>query len=208
MGVSPIACGAPAGKEPAFLLDMAPSVAARGKVHKALRRGETIPLDWALDGEGRSTDDPARALEGVMLPIGGPKGSALAIMMDVFSGVLSGSAYAGGVANPHDPSRPADVGHFLIAIKPDVFIDLEDFKTRMDHLYHRVTGSKRMEGVDRVYYPGEIEMLTKKERSRQGIPYSSTELGALDEEADKVGVHHLEHLKHPPPIMSQGISLT
>lgn len=90
MGVSPIACGAPGGKEKPFILDMAPSVAARGKIYKAKRRGEKIPLDWALDAEGRPTDDPGAALEGVMLPMGGPKGSALAIMMDVFSGVLSG----------------------------------------------------------------------------------------------------------------------
>lgn len=100
MGVSPIACGAPAGKERPFILDMAPSVAARGKVYKALRRGEKIPGDWALDKDGDATDDPKKALEGVMLPMGGPKGSALSIMMDVFSGVLSGSAFAGHVTNP------------------------------------------------------------------------------------------------------------
>ncbi|KAK5176518.1 hypothetical protein LTR16_011122, partial [Cryomyces antarcticus] len=103
MGVSPIACGAPAGRTKPFILDMAPSVAARGKIYKAKRRGEKIPVDWALDAEGRRTDDPAAALEGVMLPMGGPKGSALSIMMDVFSGVLSGSAFAGHVTNPYDP---------------------------------------------------------------------------------------------------------
>ena len=102
MGVSPIACGAPGGKEKPFILDMAPSIAARGKVYKALRRGENIPIDWALDAEGKPTDDPGKALKGVMLPMGGPKGSALAIMMDVFSGVLSGSAFAGGVINPYE----------------------------------------------------------------------------------------------------------
>ena len=90
VGVSPLACGAPGGEQRPFILDMAPSGAARGKIYKAKRRGEKIPLDWALDAEGRPTDDPSAALEGVMLPMGGPKGSALAIMMDVFSGVLSG----------------------------------------------------------------------------------------------------------------------
>lgn len=89
MGVSPIACGAPAGKTKPFILDMAPSVAARGKIYKAMRRGEKIPTDWALDAEGRPTDDPEAALGGVMLPMGGPKGSALAVMMDVFSGLAS-----------------------------------------------------------------------------------------------------------------------
>lgn len=100
MGVSPIACGAPGDKERPFILDMAPSIAARGKIYKALRRGEKIPSDWALDKDGHITDDPARALEGVMLPMEGPKGSALSIMMDVFSGVLSGSAFAGPCDEP------------------------------------------------------------------------------------------------------------
>jgi LDH2 family malate/lactate/ureidoglycolate dehydrogenase len=81
MGVSPIACGAP-GKDKPFILDMAPSVAARGKIYKAKRRGESIPQGWALDTEGKPTTDPAAALEGVMLPMGGPKGSALSIVSD------------------------------------------------------------------------------------------------------------------------------
>lgn len=122
MGVSPIACGAPAGDSKPFILDMAPSVAARGKIYKAKRRNEAIPIGWALNAEGKPTTDPEDALNGVMLPMGGPKGSALAIMMDVFSGVLSGSAYAGQVTNPYDPSKPADVGHFLVAIKPNLFM--------------------------------------------------------------------------------------
>ncbi|QIW96807.1 hypothetical protein AMS68_002325 [Peltaster fructicola] len=167
MGVSPIACGAPAGASPPFILDMAPSVAARGKIYKALRRGEQIPPGWALDAEGKETVDPAAALEGVMLPMGGPKGSALSIMMDVFSGVLSGSAFAGHVTNPYDPSRPADVGHFLVAIKPDLFMELEVFKERMDYLYQRVVQSEKADGIDRVYYPGEIEQLTE-ERGGKG----------------------------------------
>ena len=187
MGVSPIACGAPGGETPDFILDMAPSVAARGKIYKAKRRGEKIPLDWALDKEGEQTDDPEKALKGVMLPMGGPKGSALSIMMDVFSGVLSGSAFAGHVANPYDPSRPADVGHFLIAIKPDLFVSSEEFRERMDYLYRRVVGSDKMHGVDRIYFPGEIEQLRQEERLRNGIPLVVAEIEALNVEAVRVG---------------------
>lgn len=187
MGVSPIACGAPAGKGRPFIVDMAPSVAARGKIYKALRRGEKIPGDWALDKDGQQTQDPAKALEGVMLPMGGPKGSAIAIMMDVFSGVLSGSAFAGHVTNPYDPSRPADVGHFLVAIKPDLFMSIEDFKQRMDYLYQRVVGSDRMSGTDRIYFPGEIEDLNKEKRLKDGIPLVEAEVGALNREAQQVG---------------------
>ncbi|KAF2997971.1 hypothetical protein E8E13_006443 [Curvularia kusanoi] len=196
MGVSPIACGAPAGKGRPFIVDMAPSVAARGKIYKALRRGEKIPDDWALDKEGQQTQDPAKALEGVMLPMGGPKGSAIAIMMDVFSGVLSGSAFAGHVTNPYDPSKPADVGHFLVAIKPDLFMSIEEFKERMDYLYKRVTGSDRMSGTDRIYFPGEIEDLNKEKRLKDGIPLVAAEVDALNEEAQRVGAARI--LASPP----------
>ncbi|KAI8207789.1 hypothetical protein K4K52_001961 [Colletotrichum sp. SAR 10_76] len=190
MGVSPIACGAP-GKDKPFILDMAPSVAARGKIYKAKRRGEKIPLDWALDAEGRPTDDPEAALGGVMLPMGGPKGSALSIMMDVFSGVLSGSAFAGHVTNPYDPSKPADVGHFLVAIKPDLFMSLDDFRERMDYLYQRVVGSDKAAGVERIYFPGEIEQLNQQEREKTGIPLVQAEVDALNEEAKRVGAQPL-----------------
>jgi LDH2 family malate/lactate/ureidoglycolate dehydrogenase len=191
MGVSPLACGAPGGDKPPFILDMAPSIAARGKVFKAKRRGEKIPIDWALDGEGKPTNDPAKALEGVMLPIGGPKGSALAIMMDVFSGVFSGSAFAGHVSSPYDPSRPADVGHFLVAIKPDLFMSLDNFKKRMDYLYQRVVEAEKIDGVDRIYFPGEIEQLRQEERLRDGIPLVETEVAALNAEAKLVGAEPL-----------------
>ncbi|KAI9763634.1 MAG: hypothetical protein M1840_000348 [Geoglossum simile] len=192
MGTSPIACGAPAGKTQPFVLDMAPSLAARGKIYKALRRSEKIPKDWALDGEGRPTEDPASALDGVVQPIGGPKGSALAVMMDVFSGVLSGSAFAGHVTSPHDPSgQPANVGHFLVAIKPDLFMGLDEFKERMDYLYQRIVGSARREGVERIWYPGEIELAVKEEREKGGIPFVREELDALNREAETVGLKGL-----------------
>ncbi|KAJ5161834.1 Malate/L-lactate dehydrogenase [Penicillium capsulatum] len=192
MGVSPIACGAPGGQEWPFILDMAPSVAARGKIYKALRRGEQIPLEWALDKDGNRTEDPAKALEGVMLPMGGPKGSALSIMMDVFSGVFSGAAFAGHVTNPYDPSRPADVGHFLVAIKPDLFMSMDEFKERMDYLYRRVVDSEKMVGVDRIYFPGEIEMITEERRLAEGIPFAAAEVASLNREADLVQVEHLQ----------------
>jgi len=196
MGVSPIACGAPGGEggKP-FILDMAPSVAARGKIYKAYRRGEKIPEDWALDKEGNRTDDPAAALGGVMLPMGGPKGSALSVMMDVFSGVLSGSAFAGHVTNPYDPSKEADVGHFLVAIKPDLFMDLKEFKERMQYLYDRVTGSEKMVGVERIYFPGEIEQDMQEERLKTGILYVDAEIEALNKEAELVGSKKIEILE-------------
>ncbi|KAF2715631.1 Malate/L-lactate dehydrogenase [Pleomassaria siparia CBS 279.74] len=203
MGVSPIACGAPAGKGRPLIVDMAPSVAARGKIYKALRRGEKIPKDWALDKDGKNTDDPAQALEGVMLPMGGPKGSALAIMMDVFSGVLSGSAFAGHVTNPYDASKPADVGHFLVAIKPDLFMGVEEFKSRMDYLYKRVVSSDRMSGIDQIFFPGEMEQLMQESRLKDGIPLVEAEVMALNEEASRVGAINIITTSPPPTPCSE-----
>ena len=196
MGVSPIACGAPGAEGgKAFILDMAPSVAARGKIHKAARRGEKIPNDWALDAEGERTDDPHKALEGVMLPMGGPKGSALSIMMDVFSGVLSGSAFAGGVTGPYDTSgKEADVGHFLVAIKPDLFMSLAEFRERMGVLYEKVVGCEKMKGVERIYFPGEIEQDVHEERLRTGIPFTQSEVETLNKEAEAVGCAKIQSL--------------
>jgi LDH2 family malate/lactate/ureidoglycolate dehydrogenase len=158
------------------------------RVYKAKRRGEKIPMDWALDKDGQPTDDPSAALEGVMLPMGGPKGSALAIIMDVFSGVLSGSAFAGNVTNPYDPSSQANVDHFLVAIKPDLFFSLEEFRKRMEYLYERVVNSDRAVRVDFIYFPGEIEQLAQEEREREGIPLVPAELYALNKEAKRVSV--------------------
>ncbi|KAL3442310.1 Malate/L-lactate dehydrogenase [Aspergillus insuetus] len=191
VGVSPLACGAPGGIEKPFILDMAPSTAARGKLYKAVRRSEKIPLDWALDADGHQTNDPAAALKGVMLPMGGPKGSALAIMMDVFSGVLSGSAFAGGVTGPYDPSKVSDVGHLMIAIKPDIFLSIDEFKDRMDFLFRKVTKSEKAPGTERVYFPGEIEQLNQESRLETGIPYVEEEINNLNEEARLVGSKEL-----------------
>lgn len=129
MGVSPIVCGASPREGRPFILDVAPTVAARDKIYKALRRKKRFPGDWALDKDGGQTQDSAKALEGVMLPAGGPKESAIAIMMDVFSRLISGSAFAGHVTNPYNPSEPTDAGHFLVATKPDLFMSIERSKS-------------------------------------------------------------------------------
>jgi LDH2 family malate/lactate/ureidoglycolate dehydrogenase len=119
-------------------------------------------------------------------------------MMDVFSGVLSGSAFAGHVTNPYDPSKPADVGHFLMAIKPDLFMSLDDFRDRMQYLHTRVIESEKMDGVDRIYFPGELEQITEESRQQSGIPYVQAEVDALNEEADRVGTAHIRILGGMP----------
>ncbi|MEQ1612452.1 MAG: Ldh family oxidoreductase [Hyphomicrobiaceae bacterium] len=189
LGTSPFAAGAPGGKLPAFVLDMAPSVAARGKIRKAERRGEKIPLGLALDAEGRPTTDPTAALGGVVLPIGGAKGSGLAIMMDIFAGVFSGSAFGGDVGDQQKVlDRSQNVGHFFLAMKPDLFVTEADYKARMDTLFERIRAAPRAAGFDEILLPGEPEAREMARRQASGIPYAPNEVEILNAEAAKAGV--------------------
>lgn len=107
--------------------------------------------------------------------------------MEVFSGVLFESAFAGHVTNPYNPSKLVDVGHFLVAIGPDLFLSLEHIKERMDYLFKRVKNSDRMVGVDEIFFPGELERIMKEQRLRTGIPLVQAEVEALNKEAYQVG---------------------
>lgn len=200
LGTSPFAVGVPGGDGGDFVLDMSPCVAARGKIRKAARRGEPIPEGYALDKEGRSTTDPNAALDGgVVLPIGGPKGSGLAMMMDIFAGVMSGSAYAGGVNDQYKVmDKPQDVGHWFLVFRPDVFLDggIDEFKKRMDVLAKAVRESKKAEGFDRIYVGGEMEAELEAKRRAEGIPLTQGEIDALHKLASELSLkERLEQTK-------------
>ncbi|MGH6946870.1 MAG: Ldh family oxidoreductase [Kiloniellales bacterium] len=189
LGTSPFAAGAPGGANGPFILDMAPSVAARGKIRKALRLGQKIPADYALDKDGRTTTDPARALEGVVLPIGGPKGSGLSMLMDILGGVISGAAFGGDVGDQYKAfDRPQDVGHFFLAMKPDLFMGLEAYRSRMDELLDRIRSAPRAEGFDEILIPGEPEARQEAQRLKVGIPYRVSDLEPLLDEARSSGL--------------------
>src|SRR5450755_5021236 len=135
LGTSPFAAAAPSGNELPFDLDMSPAVAARGKIRRAARRNEPIPLGYALDAQGQATTDPNAALDGVVLPIGDFKGSGISMLMDIFGGVISGAAFAGEIGDQYKAfDRPQNVGHFFLAMKPDLFIPQEEYRSRMDTL--------------------------------------------------------------------------
>src|SRR5256885_15465060 len=132
LGTNPFAAGAPAGRHPPCLLDMSSAVAARGKIRRAERRGEKIPLGYALDADGRATRDPKAALGGVVLPIGTYKGSGLSMLMDIFGGVISGANYGGEVGDQYKGyDQPQDVGHFFLAMKPHLFLPETNYRDRI-----------------------------------------------------------------------------
>jgi LDH2 family malate/lactate/ureidoglycolate dehydrogenase len=192
LGTSPLAAGAPGGRLGPYVLDMSPAVAARGKIRLAAQHGEDIPPGYALDADGRTTTDPVAALRGVVLPIGGPKGSGLALLMDILCGVLSGAAFAGDVGDQYKSyDRPQNVGHFFLALKPDLFLPAAEYHSRMDTLVERVHANPRMDGVSEVLLPGEIEARQEAPRTTSGIPYGDAEVSSLRDEADRAGVAEL-----------------
>lgn len=189
LGASPIAAGIPGGDRAPYVMDMAMTVIARGKIRLAANRGEPIPAGLALDSEGHPTTDAAKAFEGVCLPFGGLKGSALATLMDLMSGVLTGANYSGEVKSLYfDHSEPQNVGHLFFAIRPDLFMPADAFRTRMDTFVDRAKALPRASGVDEILMPGEPEQRTEAKRSRTGIPITGDVIAELAGEAQRAGL--------------------
>ncbi|MEI2385704.1 Ldh family oxidoreductase [Breoghania sp. JC706] len=184
LGTSPFAAGAPAGEGAApFVVDFSPAITTRGAIRRAIRHGQTLSPGLALDKEGRPTTDPQAAFDGVVLPMGGPKGSALAMLMDVMSGVFTGAGFAGGVGDLFGGDRPQDVGHFFMAMKPGLFVSGEDFRARMETLVRTVHDQPRAEGVDEVLMPGERGARCEETYRREGIPFADEDIALLQETA-------------------------
>lgn len=187
LGTNPLAVAAPAGRHAPWSLDMAASVAARGHIRIAGQEGRAIPEGWALDDAGRPTTDPAAALRGVVLPFGGAKGSALSMMVDILGGVLAGAGFAGDTRDwVADFGGPADVGHFLLVMKVDAFMDLAEFEGRMETAIARIKALPPADGFDEVLYPGERAGRAEAARTAQGVPLGQgavAELAALGAEA-------------------------
>lgn len=189
LGASPIAAGIPGGQHPPFVMDMAMTVIARGKIRLAAMKGDPIPEGLALDIDGNPTADAAKAFEGVCLPFGGVKGSVLATMMDLMSGVFTGANFGGEVKSLYfDHSEPQNVGHLFFAIKPDLFLSLTDFGARMDAFYSRIKGLPRAAGVDEIMLPGEPEQRREDQRRRDGIPITANVIADLTAEGRAAGV--------------------
>jgi L-2-hydroxycarboxylate dehydrogenase (NAD+) len=189
LGASPFAAAVPGGEEVPFVLDMAMTVIARGKIRMAAMHGEEIPLGLALDKDGAPTTDAAKAFEGVCLPFGGAKGAAFAMLMDLLAGVLTGANYGGDVKSLYfDHSEPQNVGHLFIVIKPDLFISKEEFENRMDTYVKRVKSLPRAQGFDEILIPGEPEERKTKERLESGILLTKEVRESLLKEGESLGI--------------------
>lgn len=189
LGASPIAAGIPGGKHPPFVMDMAMTVIARGKIRLAAMKGDPIPEGLALDVDGNSTTDAAKAFAGVCLPFGGVKGSVLATLMDLMAGVFTGANFGGDVKSLYfDHSGPQNVGHLFVAMKPDLFLSPADFGARMDEFYRRTKLLPCAPGVDEIMLPGEPEQRREDQRRRGGIPVTANVVADLVAEGRAMGV--------------------
>jgi L-2-hydroxycarboxylate dehydrogenase (NAD+) len=183
LGTNPIAVAFPGNKEPPIVIDMATCTASYGKIEIALRKGEEMPPGWAIDNQGRVTTKPADVLAGgALLPLGsdreggGHKGYALAVMVDLLSGVLSGANW-GPFAPPFalrqtipTISVGKGIGHFFGAMRIDGFIEADSFKSQVDDYIRVFRASKAIPGTSGPLIPGQPEHQAERERREKGVP--------------------------------------
>lgn len=197
IGTNPIAFAAPTKTEEPWVMDLATSVVPSGKLEVYDRAGQNIPLGWATDETGSSTNNPAQVLknlyrglgEGGIFPLGGEgelhgghKGYGLATMVEILCGVMSGGNYLRDLKFFKDgkPSHPR-IGHFFMALDPSYFINIDSFKTRMDDLIVRLKATERAEGQGRIFVHGEKEFEEYDRRAENGIPLDHKTVESLSE---------------------------
>jgi LDH2 family malate/lactate/ureidoglycolate dehydrogenase len=172
LGTNPFAIAIPAGQEQPMVLDLATTVVARGRILLYAKQNKPLEPGWAFDELGRPTVDPHAAVKGLLAPIGGYKGYGIALAIDLLCGVMTGSNYGthfpGFLAD--NLKDPTDVGSIFAAINVQSFMDLPDFQAGMDRAIREIKTSTKAEGVKRIYIPGEIELETKAERLKNGVP--------------------------------------
>lgn len=192
---NPVSVAVPAKKRLPIVLDISTSVVAQSKIIMAAKRGEKIPLGWATNLEGEDTDDPEVALKGLLCFMAGYKGYGLTVVLEALSGVLAGGLFSKQVRHiMEDFTLPQGVSHFFIAINVQEFMEISEFKSRMDEFAEWIKGSKRAKGVEEVYLPGEIEYRKQFDRKKNGIPMSRDILADLQKVAQALKVRTLSNL--------------
>jgi len=195
LGTNPFAFAVPAEEDDSFVLDMATTTVALGKLEIAKRLGKPLPRGWAVDSDGNDTTDPEAGLIGALLPLGGSgtetggaKGYGLALFADILCGVLSGGVYAPDMPYSRDLLKPAIVGNFFMAIRIDNFRPVADFKRDVSRSLRAFRESPPAPGFERVYTAGEPELIRTKEHLREGIGLDPIVVASLESVAKKLGI--------------------
>ena len=175
-GTNPICFGTPTSSKVPFILDTSVSVINRGKIRVAARNGKKIPKGVALDKFGKPTTDAKKALAGVQLPIAGFRGSGLAWMVDILSGVFTGGNHGGKVKDPFDDfSGPQNIGHLFFVMKPNLFVG--NYSERIKENIKRIKRLPKIKGVKEILYPGQSKQKRYKKNLNKkiNIPKNITE---------------------------------
>ena len=179
-GTNPICFGTPTGSKIPFILDTSISMINRGKIRVAAREGGKIPEGVALDKYGKPTTDPKKALEGVQLPIAGFRGSGLAWMVDILSGVFTGGNHAGRVKDPFtDFSAPQNIGHLFFVMKPSLFVG-NNFNNRIKNNIRTEKKLPKIKGVKEILYPGQNKFNRYKNNLKKDIKLSKNIINDLN----------------------------
>ena len=154
LGTNPIVVAAPAGEELPLILDISTTVTAMGKIQAAAREGKSIPAGWALDENGAPTTDARKAK--TVVPIAGPKGYGLGVMVEMFSALLAQAAYGEGIGFPNK-GEPENTGFAMILIDPEKFMPIDTFRANVDAYIRSIKSSRKADGVNEILMPGELE---------------------------------------------------
>ena len=188
VGTNPWSWAAPAGRHPPMVLDIANTAVARGKIYLARQKRERIPQGWALDDAGAPTTDAQAAIDGVILPMAQHKGYAVALMMDVLSGVLTGSGFGTAVHGPYQFEHASRCGHLAMALDIAAFQPVSEFGARMEELIAEMKSVPLAQGHDEVFYPGEIEARNDARNRADGLLLPDDTLADLTRIAKKSGL--------------------
>jgi LDH2 family malate/lactate/ureidoglycolate dehydrogenase len=188
IGTNPWSVATPAGRHPPFLMDMATTGVARGKIYRARQNRQPIPLGWAINAAGEPTTDPQDAIDGIILPMAEHKGYAIAMMVDVLSGVLTGSGFLSAVHSPYKTAEKSNCGHLIVAINIELFQPLAQFNARMEAYIAELKSVPLAKGFDEVFYPGEREARNDIKNRKEGLALPEDTLTDLARIARETGL--------------------
>lgn len=186
IGTNPLSYAFPT-KDIPIVLDMATTTLARGKVFIAERKGEPLPEGVAINIDGIPTVDAKEALEGVLLPVGGPKGFGLSLMIDIISGILTGSNYGKHITSLFgDVKTPQNIGHFAYFLNIEDFIDLEEYYEKIEDNKKMMKNSKLAQGYNKIFMPGEIEAGIKERSLKEGLQIPESTINIMKQWKQKL----------------------
>jgi len=189
LGTNPIAIAVPAEEEPPIVLDMAPTVAAFGKVRLKMQRGEEMPVGWMIGRDGKPLTDPKRAEQGLLLPIGDYKGYGLSLMTGLLAGTLNQAAFGRDVVDfVKEHGKATNTGHAIVAVSVEAFAPAAAFKRQVDAAIRAMRGAQRLPGVERIWLPGEQSHRKRQDRAQNGIPMPKPLRESLETAARDLGI--------------------